>query len=294
MVASMKRKHFYQVLLVIILLVNVSCTTLIKGLTNDLAFGVYQQNDMKLVQEAAPAYLLILESMIYKNPGNRDYLMTGIQLYTSYATAFIKDEERSKLFNDKILKWGNELLASYPLYKKYNAISAQDREKKDIAFTKFIAGIKKADVPYVFWGMYSIGMDALKNSNSPAGLLLLPRLLAIADKIYQLDDTFFNGAPHLFFGLYYGSYPEAFGGSPVKAKAEFEKAIEISGGNMLAHKIMFAEVYYKSQYDRDGYEKLLKEVIDFNIDLHPELRLMNIMAKQQAYKLLEEIDDVFY
>lgn len=287
-------RKFMKILCFVMLSALLSCATLIKGVTDDLVAGVFQQNDLTLVKEAAPAYLMVLESMIYKNQNNRELLIAGIQLYSSYAGAFIEDDERRSVFNEKVFFWGRRLLQSYPLYNRYYLIPNDERDLKEEAFNKFISGIKKKDVPYVFWGMYAIGMDALTNTDNPAGLLYLPRLMKIAEKIYQLDSSYFNGAPHLFFGLYYGSYPEAFGGNPAKSKEEFEKAIEISKGIMLSHKVMFAEVYYKSQYDREGYERLLNEVINFNIDQYPDMRLMNIMAQKQAEKLMSEIDDYFF
>ena len=51
-----------------------SCSTMIKGVTESLVGGVMQQKDMRLIEDGAPAYLLIIESLIFNNPENRDFL----------------------------------------------------------------------------------------------------------------------------------------------------------------------------------------------------------------------------
>ncbi|MBQ1998397.1 MAG: hypothetical protein II220_02800, partial [Spirochaetales bacterium] len=137
----------------LIAMTSLSCSTMIKGVTESLIGGVMQQNDMRLIEDGAPAYLLIVESLIFNNPENRDFLMAGIQTFSSYSS-FVKDEGRKKLFQEKVEKWGNMLLATYPMYVKYEQMDNADNEAKNIAYSKFVASVKKKDIPYVFWGFY--------------------------------------------------------------------------------------------------------------------------------------------
>ena len=271
-----------------------SCSTMIRGVTESLVGGVMQQKDMRLIEDGAPAYLLIVESLIFNNPENRDFLMAGIQTFSSYSS-FVKDENRKKLFQEKIEKWGNQLLATYPTYVKYEQTNNDDREAKDKAYSKFVSSIKKKDIPYVFWGVFGNISNAVSGGLSdPSLFLILPRIIELAQRIYDLDDTFMDGMPHLIFGVYNCVYPEAYGGSFEKGKQELDKAIEISGGKNLLYKVLYAEFYYKPLYDRDGYEKLMNEVINFDLESHPTGRIMNSMAQEQAKSYLEHIDEVFF
>ena len=271
-----------------------SCSTMIRGVTESLVGGVMQQKDMRLIEDGAPAYLLIVESLIFNNPENRDFLMAGIQTFSSYSS-FVKDENRKKLFQEKIEKWGNQLLATYPTYVKYEQTNNDDREAKDKAYSKFVSSIKKKDIPYVFWGFFGNISNAVSGGLSdPSLFLILPRIIELAQRIYDLDDTFMDGMPHLIFGVYNCVYPEAYGGSFEKGKQELDKAIEISGGKNLLYKVLYAEFYYKPLYDRDGYEKLMNEVINFDLESHPTGRIMNSMAQEQAKSYLEHIDEVFF
>jgi hypothetical protein len=58
--------------------------------------------------------------------------------------------------------------------------------------------------------------------------------------------------------------------------------------------VLYAEFYYKPLYDREGYEKLMNEVINFDLESHPTGRIMNSMAQEQAKSYLEHIDEVFF
>lgn len=271
-----------------------SCSTMIKGVTESLVGGVMQQKDMRLIEDGAPAYLLIIESLIFNNPENRDFLMAGIQTFSSYSS-FIKEDERKKIFQEKIEKWGNMLLATYPMYVKYEQMNNEDNDAKNKAYTKFVSSIKKKDIPYVFWGFFGNISNAVSGGLSdPSLFLILPRIIELAQRIYDLDDTFMDGMPHLIFGLYNCVYPEAYGGSFETGKKELDMAIEISGGKNLLYKVLYAEFYYKPLYDREGYEKLMNEVINFDLESHPTGRIMNSMAQEQAKSYLEHIDEVFF
>jgi hypothetical protein len=57
--------------------------------------------------------------------------------------------------------------------------------------------------------------------------------------------------------------------------------------------VAFAKSYAKMVFDRELYEKLLEEVLLFDIATAPPLTLSNLVAQKQARKLLAEIDDYF-
>lgn len=271
-----------------------SCSAMIRNATESLVGGVMQQNDMRLIEDGAPAYLLIIESLIYNNPENKDFLMAGIQTFSSYSS-FIKDDKRKKIFQEKVKKWGNMLLATYPTYLKYEQTADDDKEAKNNAYTKFVSSIKKKDIPYVFWGFLGNISDSVSDGLSdPSLFLILPRVIELAQRIYELDDTFMDGMPHLIFGIYNCVYPEAYGGSFEKGKEELDKAIKISGGKNLLYKVLYAEFYFKPLYDREGYEKLMNEVVNFDLEIHPEGRIINSRAQEQAKSCLEHIDEVFF
>src|SRR4030042_5354241 len=89
------------ILLFIIFIILFSCASLTSGLTNSL----YRQKDVKLVEDGAPAYLLLVEALIDSKPTDKNYLMIGIQMFSAYSSAFVTDKERSLIFTEKTKTW---------------------------------------------------------------------------------------------------------------------------------------------------------------------------------------------
>jgi hypothetical protein len=267
---------------------STSCATLIKGLTDSL----YEQKDIKLIEEGGPSYLILVEGLIKSNPNDKQYLLPGIQIFIAYGGAFVTDNDRKKIFADKTKDWGLRLLRSYPKFVKYEKTS--DREEKEKKLGDFLKSLGKKDVPVIFWATNAWINWILTNLDSTDAFLELPVAKALIEKIYQLDDTYYYGAPHLYLGVFYGAFPKDFGGNPDKAKEELDKALKISDDKMLLTKIFYAEYYLKPKNDKISYEKMLKEIINYDVDKFPEMRLINIVSQKQAKELLAKIDESFY
>lgn len=270
-----------------------SCSALTKNITESLTASLMQQEDVILVKDGAPSFLLLIEGLIYNDPDNKDLLSAGIQMFSAYGGIFVTETGRKELFNKKTKKWAIDLLLTYPKFKKYYTMSSEDKAQKDAAFEDFLKSIKKKDVPYVFWASYSWALDIMAHLDSPVSFIELPIPRAIIQRVYELEDTFYYGAPHLFFGIIYGAYPKMYGGDPEKAKQEFDRALEISQGKLYMVKLMYADFYYKPLMDRENYVKIVQEVIDGDIEEAPENRLLNIMAQKQARAMLEAADEFF-
>ena len=257
------------------------------SLMSDFSDSIYQQRDIQLLKDGAPSYLLLIEGMINSFPNNKKLLSFGIQLFSAYSSAFIEDNERQIIFTDKTKKWALMLLRTYPKFKK---LENAEFDK----YKEWTNNIKKTDVPYVFWATNAWIMWIISNSDSVDALMDLPKAKAIIDKIYEIDHTFYYGAPHLFYGIFYSMIPESMGGDLKKSKKEFDKALELSKDKFLMTKVSYAEFYCKATYNKQNYEKALTEVINSDIDKYPEMRLLNTFAVKQAEKLLKQIDDFFY
>ncbi len=279
-------KKIFSVILVLFLS---GCTSLLSDLTSSL----YEQKDIQLVKDGAPSFLLVIEGLLKNDPNNKDMLIAGIQMFSAYSGAFVDSPERKALFNEKTMNWTRQLLATYPGYRRYLSLSNADKEVRDAAYDRFVSEIQVYDVQYLFWAAYSWSLYILANIDKPDVFIELPYAKAILRRIYQLDSTYYNGAPHLIEGVFYGAYPPSFGGNLEKAKEEFEAALRISNGTLLMIKMFYADFYYKPKLDRAGYERLLNEIIATDVDLYPENRLMNILTQQEARKKLDTVNEIF-
>lgn len=260
-----------------------SCASLFKGLSDSL----YRQNDLKLVEDGAPSYLLLIEALIDSNPNDRNMLSTGIQLFSAYSQAFVKDQARAKIFTDKAKKWSLMLLRTYPMFKTL--------EHKDFnQYSKWLLTISKKDIPYVFWAADAWILWIIGNTDSIDALIDLPKAKAIIDRIKKLDPEYYYGAPHMFYGMFYSILPESVGGSMEKAQVEFQDALKYSDDKFLLTKVTYAQYYLKAKNDKADFIKILNEVIKADVDKYPDTRLLNLFAKKQASELLNKIDELFY
>ena len=270
-------------IIIFMFFILVSCASLF----GSLATSLYQQKDIKLVEDGAPAYLLLVEALINNNTQDKALLRTGIQLFTAYSVAFVSDTDRKKIFNQKTKDLGLAILRTYPKFK--------DLEKKPFDIYKtWVNDLNKNDVGDVFWAADAWILWIISNTDSIEALMDLPKAKVIIDKIYSLDDSYYFGAPHLFYGLFYSLIPESIGGDKKKAKEEFDKALKYSDEKLLTTKVTYAEFYLKAIYDKENFKKVLNEVIKADVDAYPEIRLINLFAQKHAKEMLEKIDEFFY
>ncbi|MCG8570233.1 MAG: TRAP transporter TatT component family protein [Spirochaetes bacterium] len=288
------KKLVYCIFSIILFLSFSSCASLMSNMAGGLADSLYEQNDVQLVKEGAPAFLLLVEGFVNDNKKSRDMLKNGIMIFSAYSGAFVQEPERRKIFNKKTKTWAIDLLKTYKKFEKYYEIDPQDKEGKDEALKVFLSSVKEKDIDYVFWAAYSWALAIMDDLDSMDSFIELPIAKSLIDRVYELDSGFYYGAPHLFYGIFYGAYPEAFGGDLTKAQEEFEKALEYSEGKLLMTKLFYADFYFKPKLDKEGYVQIMNEVIETDVDLHPETRLMNLIAQEQAKTRLEEVDMTFF
>jgi len=264
-----------------------SCGSMFDKFTSSL----FSQRDVKLIGNGAPAYLLLIEGLISAVPKNRGYLQIGIQTFSAYSEAFVDDPIRKKIFSEKCKDWGKRLLMTYPQFANFE--KSKDIEKKNRAFDSFLKNIKKRDVPYVFWASYSWIMWIMDNLDSVEALMDLGIVKQIIDRVYVVDGDFYYSAPHLFYAIFYAAFPKEIGGNIDKAKNEFDYVIEKNGDKLLMAKMSYAIFYLKPQNQKEEFKKVLKEILNYDLDLYPDNRLLNLITQDEANKLLNDIDNLF-
>ena len=82
------------------------------------------------------------------------------------------------------------------------------------------------------------------------------------------------------------------GGRPEVGREHFERAIEISNGEYLMTKVMFASQYARLVFDRELHDQLLEQVLAADASV-PGLTLINTVAQLQATELLDTADAYF-
>jgi len=166
----------------------------------------------------------------------------------------------------------------------------------DAAGDPFEAAVGKTGqkaIPAMFWTASCLANWVNLNRNSPAGIAELASAATLMQRVIVLDDTFYHGGPHLFFGVYYGGRSPLFGGDFRLSEEHFKRAAEINDNKLLLVDVLQAEYLDRQRLDRDAFHQHLTRVIEAPDNLAPDMALMNAIAKQQATQLIKAEDDWF-
>lgn len=255
----------------------------------DYGFEAFNEEpDLQLAQEALGSNLKLLEALIKADPGNEKILLLASQGYSAYALAFAEDDsvERARVFYLRGRDYAVRVLSENPTLKK-----GLDGDLG--SFRAALKTLSKDDVPAVFWAAFGWGSYINITRTEVGALADLPMVNAMMEFVLQHDSGYYYGGAHLFLGAIDGSYPPMLGGSPTRAKEHFEKAISLNGGKFLMTYVYYARTYAIQTLDQELFESLLKKVEDTSIDVLPEARLANAVAKRKAILLREKMVEIF-
>jgi len=251
-----------------------------------LSVSILNNNDLEMVKTGAPAYLIMVDSLISQDPESEDILSAGAQLYTAYADVFVRDKERSRKMADKAM--------TYAL----DAVCQADDDAcglKDKPFEDFMAVVGKMDVDELSY-LFTLGNAwaswIMANKDDFNALADISRIEAIMLQVVRLDETYKDGAAYMYLGTLATFLPPALGGKPEQGRVYFEKAIDLSGGKNLMTKVVYAKLYAKMMFDRPLHDRLLSEVVETDPEI-PGYTLINTYAQKQARQLLAEAEDYF-
>ncbi len=280
------QKSILLVLLTLTLSFLSSCASLITSTIVEPTVGNLQkQTDLELVCEGAPAYLLMIDSMIASQPDDPDLLRVGAQSYSGYVAAMTEcgyAPERIAAISEKSRLYATSLL---------DHMLPIGSDVEPASFSKALKGVNRYDLEDLFWGALAWLTWVKEQHGSPASLAELITIESIMKRILELDETYQQGSVHLFFGAYHVAKPEMFGGKPAQSKDHFERALEISNRSFLLVQATYAETYARITMDKELHDNLLKEILAFPLEQAPENALSNQIAKRKAVKLLA--DDYF-
>ncbi len=74
-------------------------------MTENLSQAILDNNDLATVEAGGPAYLLMVDSLLYRDPDNESLLRSAANVYTAYTDVFVKDKDRAKKLTDKALNY---------------------------------------------------------------------------------------------------------------------------------------------------------------------------------------------
>lgn len=276
-------------LLLLLTLSLSSCSGFIANrLLAPITGNLEQQTDINLFCEGAPSYLLMLDSILVSNPDDKTLLLSATKAYSGFSTALTEcgaDLNRIAAVADKAHLYGIRLLQCYLPLQDSGTISSAAKEQ---GFNRQLIHLNKTDVEDVFWGTFGWLSWVQSQRGSPASVADMAVIEKIMTRLLELDESYQGGSIHLFFGAYQSLKPAMLGGRPDLAKKHFDRALIFSKRQFLMTQTTYAQTYARSIFDKELHDKLLGEVLSFELSDAPEFALSNQIAKKRAKKLLEE------
>lgn len=263
------------------------CASMVsERLAGSLGHGILNQDDAKTVEAGAPAYLLLIDGLIHDAPEDRALLRSGAELYGAYASVFVEDTARAQRMAAKARDYSRRAFCL-----DYAAVCALEAGEL-AAFRTALAAVDVDDAATLYG--YGAGWAGwIKSRSGEWGAIAdLPKVEAVMERVITLDEQLDHGRAHLYLGVMRSQLPPALGGKPELGRLQFEQAIAISQGRDLMAKVEFARNYARLVFDQELHDRLLNEVLAAAPE-EPGLTLSNVLAQQQAQRLLDSSKDYF-
>ena len=288
-------RRFILVLFLLLGMQGWSCgllqTVAVKSTTGILDEGmaaIFEESDLQLAGQAIASDLKLLEALHKSDPSNDHILIMLAQGYAGYALGFVEDQdpERARLFYARARDYGLEVLKKNTKFR-----DAFDEDPQ--TFARGVESFSDDDVPALFWTANAWGNLINLSISEPSVVADLYKANDMMDFVLRHDEKFFYGSAHLYFGAILATTPKMLGGNPAKAKEHFEKCLAIGDHKLLLPYVYYAKTYAVQVQDKALFDSLLTVVQDASIDILPEQRLINAIAKKKAEALLAKAPDLF-
>ncbi len=260
-----------------------------KPIMSGMSVSTNRNGDVETVRKSMPASLVQLDGFIEVAPDNTDLLIRASEAYSGYAFLFVEDTDklRAAKLHKKARNYAMRALNQSQDFG--DPLTCSNDE-----FNEALKKLTKEDARALFFATNSwLSCMGLSWRKYPEIINDRPKILAMMDRMMELDDTFNYGAIHIMFGAYNSAHSANMGGDPKLAKHHFDKAFEISGSKFLPWYYLYAKYYAVRIQDRELFVNSLNKIISAPENLLPEKSFANEATKEKAKRLLKKVDLFF-
>lgn len=247
-----------------------------------------RETDLQLARDAMPANLKLVEGMLIEDPNNNELRLFAAEGFYGYSYGFIEMEDplRAKLLYRRCYSHAQRAL-------KQAGIDIDPESATHEAVETAVSKAGKKAVPALFWTANCLGKWIDLSRDDLSLVASLSNVAILMQRVIDLDDEFYFGSAHIFFGAYYGGRSPLLGGDFSRSEAEFQRAAEINDDKLLIVNLLQAEFLDRQRLDQQAFHNRLVAIIEAPENLYPEMALVNGIAKQRAALLLDYEDEWF-
>jgi predicted anti-sigma-YlaC factor YlaD len=258
------------------------------------------EEDPELVGDAVPFGLKTMESLLAKEPKHEGLLGSLASGFTQYGYAYVLTRAQTAELEGRSREAAEQRDRAKRLFLRARDYGLRALERRHRGLREKLLGVRdakgalakleKRDVPLAYWTAASWAL-AVSAGKEDIGLVAeLPVPGAIASRALELDERYEHGALHEFLLSYAAADGDAAG-----ARKHYQRAVELGLNRKLGPHVTLAEAVLVPAQDQDGFQKLMDEVLAFDVDA-PDARpwrLANILAQRRARELVAHADDLF-
>jgi predicted anti-sigma-YlaC factor YlaD len=245
-------------------------------------------DDPELIGDALPFTLKFIESLLAESPRHRGLLLAATRGFTQYSYGWV-DLKAAELQSTDYEASAFQSARAKRLY-----VRARDYGLRGLGGTEnALRASTREDVPLLYWTAAAWALAISKSKDDPESVADLPVIDALIRRARQLEPDFDSGAIDAFLVSYEMARNLDAAAAEKTARMHFQRAVELSGGNLASPFVALAESVDVPKQNRAEFRELLGKALEVDINRRPEWRLQNVIAQRRAAWLLRHIDDWF-
>jgi len=257
-------------------------------------------DDPRLVGEALPFALKTHESLLAELPDDGPLLVATCRGFVSYAAGWVEAEaERLDGVDFAAAQAARQRALALHLRARDYCLRALERRRAGVASSLraapagALAWARATDVEALYWTAAAWGSAISLGLDRPELVADLPAVRELFTRALALDPDRDRGALHEAM-IAIESMSALLGGSPERARAHYERAVELSQGLRASPHVAYARGVLIPAQDRAAFRATLERALAVDVAASPADRLANRLAQERARRLLARADELFF
>jgi predicted anti-sigma-YlaC factor YlaD len=261
---------------------------------------ISSDNDPELIAAAAPFSLKLMESLLAESPKHSALLLATASGFTQFAYLAVQEPADEEESHD-IAGATTKRIRARLLYLRARDYGIRGLELRHKGFgDRLRANPKSAvqlcdkrDVAFLYWTAAAWGSAISVSKESPDLIADQSIVEALIDGAAALDPDFSDGSIQQFLVTYEPARPGGGKDYEARSKPHFDRAVEVTHGQMAGPYVSFAESISVASQNRAQFESMLHQALAVDVDARPEWRLANVVMQRRAHWLLSREDELF-
>ncbi len=255
-------------------------------------------DDIELIGTASPFALKTMESILERTPQHRGLLLALASGFTQYAYAYVQLPADETEIRDVAAAYAMRERAKglYLRAREYarRGLGTRYRRLDDArAIGVMLEETRIDDAPLLYWLGVSWAAAIALDKQDLDLIADLPLVERVMRRVLELDEGYDAGAVHVFFIAFEISNPAGDGRAETRARAHFERTLELTGQQHAAPLVTYAESVLVASQRRVEFERLLHEALRIDPRERRDWTLANRVAQRRARWLLSRTEYFF-